>query len=51
MVQTEISNLFHRNKTAVDINRALKLLTDNGLARYETVKTEGRPMVRWFAVV
>jgi hypothetical protein len=31
------------------IERALELLAERGLARWEPVETEGRPAERWFA--
>jgi hypothetical protein len=48
MTRTEISNLFARNKSAGEIDRALVVLIENGIARRTETKTEGRPAERWF---
>ena len=50
--RTEISNLFGRNKNASEINRALTVLIEGGLARCKRSKSEngGRPEESWYAV-
>lgn len=50
MSRTEIRDLFQKHRTAGEIGEALELLAECGLARYETIKTEGRPVEMWFAV-
>lgn len=50
MTRTEISGLFDRHKPGGEINRALLVLHNSGRARFEQVKTKGRPTERWFAV-
>jgi hypothetical protein len=47
--RTEISALGGRNWPSVDIDRALSMLTKDGLAAFVTVPTPGRPTERWFA--
>jgi hypothetical protein len=48
MSQTEISNLFGRNKSAKELGKALALLRDSGLA--ESERSSGKsPETRWFA--
>jgi hypothetical protein len=50
LTRTEISDLFHRNRPAGEINRALQLLADHRLARPEPGQTDGRDAERWVAV-
>ncbi len=50
LTRTELSNSLGRNRAGVDIGRALTLLAENGLARCQTERTEGRPAERWFAL-
>jgi hypothetical protein len=50
MSRTDISNLFGRHKSGNRIGAALQLLATRGLARFETIKTTGRPEEKWFAV-
>ena len=45
--QTEISNYFRRHKPAVQIVRALKLLTDQGLVTWEAQETAGWTETVW----
>src|SRR5262249_16158543 len=47
--RTQIRDLFHRKKPEAEITRALLVLNQNGLARFESVETAGRPIERWFA--
>jgi hypothetical protein len=47
--RTEISNLFGRHRSAGQIDRALALLAERGLARPETEQTGGRPTEYWYA--
>ena len=49
MTKTELSAVFGRNRKAEDINQALILLSDRGLARMQHDETNGRPTERWFA--
>ncbi|MBI4455084.1 MAG: DUF3987 domain-containing protein [Acidobacteria bacterium] len=49
MTRTEIRNHFGKHKTSAELEKSLRLLEDRGLARYETEKTSGRPVQRWFA--
>ena len=50
MTRTEIRRMvFKDNKTSGEVARALGLLQRYGLARCESVQTEGRPAERWFA--
>ena len=49
MTRVEISDLFHRHKTATEIERALATLADHGLAVRMTVATPGRPVETWCA--
>jgi hypothetical protein len=48
--RTEISKLFSGNKAANEINRALALLHQQGLAQVKMVSTTGRPIEVWFSV-
>ena len=50
--RTDISGLFGRNKNASEINRALTVLIEGGLARCKRSKSEngGRPEESWYAV-
>jgi Protein of unknown function (DUF3987) len=48
--RTDLSAVFARHKSTGDIDRALAVLAQQGLARREDEKTEGRPVERWFAV-
>lgn len=50
LTRTEMSSLFHRNKSAAQISLALATLAENGLARREKRETEGRVEERWFAM-
>jgi len=51
MTRTEIRDLFGRNKYAAEIDSALVVLIENGMARRteEKTGTAGRPIERWFA--
>ena len=49
MARTEINKLFQGHKQANQIDRALRLLEERGLARQENQKTDGRPSEVWFA--
>jgi hypothetical protein len=50
MTRTDISNLFGRNKSAGDLDRALSRLQSLNLVRRESESTEGRTAERWYAV-
>jgi len=50
LTRTEIRDLYHRNKSVDEIDAALELLVEYGLASCQTEKTEGRPSERWFAI-
>lgn len=43
-------DVFHKNKDREGITRQLQYLLDNGFARFEMVKTSGRPVERWYVV-
>ena len=47
--RSEISDLFHRNRRAVQIEAVLYILVDSGLASYRLIPTEGRTEQRWYA--
>jgi hypothetical protein len=46
--RTEIRDFFGRHKSVDEINRALAVLVENGLARREQRETGGRPAECWF---
>jgi hypothetical protein len=50
LARNEIVGLFSRHKNQTEINRALLVLHEAGLARSEKKKTNGRPTEQWFAV-
>ena len=50
LTRTQIRELFKGNRDAKRIINALRLLLENGLARYEMEETGGRPAERWYAV-
>ena len=51
LTRTELSGRFGRNKSALEISRALTVLTQHGLVRSEKEDvTAGRPPERWFSV-
>jgi hypothetical protein len=47
--KTEIGDLFGRHRRKGELGRALALLLEQGLARFEKVQTGGRPTERWQA--
>ncbi len=47
LTRTQISNLFHRNRDAQQIGRALSLLLRAGRVRTEQIQTDGRPLELW----
>jgi hypothetical protein len=49
LTRTDIRDHFRRNKQEGEITRALYLLHQKGLARFERQETGGRPIERWFA--
>ena len=49
LTRTDIRDHFHRKKQEGEITRALFLLHQKGLARFERQETAGRPVERWFA--
>jgi hypothetical protein len=49
MTKTELNAALGRNRKADEINQALTLLSDRGLARVKVEDTQGRPAERWFA--
>jgi hypothetical protein len=49
MTRSELFSLFNRHKPANEINRGCLVLHHKGLARFERVETNGRPVERWFA--
>ena len=53
MTRTAISELFGKNRSAAEIGRALAVLLERGLVRFETEESDGkpgRPPERWYAV-
>jgi hypothetical protein len=48
--RTNIRDLFARNRTAQEIDRALGVLASMGLASSKTEDSGGRPVTRWVAV-
>jgi predicted transcriptional regulator len=51
LTRTELSHGFGRNKSVSEINRALTVLTQHGLVRWEKEDAAiGRPAERWCAV-
>jgi hypothetical protein len=49
MTRNDLCNHFGRNQSSDRIGRALALLAQNRLARFESQSTGGRPAERWFA--
>ncbi len=49
LTRTEIRDLFERNRSASEINGALTVLEERGLARRVPEATSGRPIERWIA--
>lgn len=49
VTRTEIRDLFQRNRTEEEIERALGVLRERGLARSMEAESGGRPTQRWFA--
>jgi hypothetical protein len=50
ITRTEISNYLGKHQPTERVGRALGLLLENKLARFERLETSGRPSERWFAV-
>ena len=50
LTRTEISKLLGNNRKSQDIDRALGLLSECGLARHDCTQTGGRPSDRWHAL-
>jgi hypothetical protein len=50
MARTEIAALFDRHKSVMELSRALMVLHNRGLVRFELQRTKGRPVESWFAV-
>jgi hypothetical protein len=48
MTRSDINGLLGRNRPAHEIEAALQVLLDNGLATWLSESTEGRPVQRWF---
>jgi hypothetical protein len=48
LTKTEVSNLFSGHRRAADIDRALAVLAQSGLASCRSDATGGRPDERWF---
>lgn len=49
LTRVEIRNVFDRHKKGEEIDQALMVLHNAGLARFEKEPTGGRPSERWFA--
>jgi hypothetical protein len=50
LTRSEIRDLFGRHRKSDEIGRALGVLLEHGLARFEPEDTGGRPAERWYAV-
>jgi hypothetical protein len=50
LTRTGIRDLFSRNQSAEEIDRALRVLAEKGLARSATETTGGRPTTRWMVL-
>ncbi len=50
LTRTEIRDHFGRNKAAAELSRGLRVLSEHGLASFERIETDGRPVERWHAV-
>lgn len=50
LTRTEITALFDRHKPVAELSRALMVLHNRSLARFELQKTKGRPVEKWYAV-
>ena len=50
MTRTEVAALFDRHKSVAEISRALLVLHNRSLVRFEQQKTRGRSVERWYAV-
>jgi hypothetical protein len=48
--RTGIRDVFSRNQSGEEIDRALRVLAEKGLARFATETTGGRPITRWMAL-
>ena len=51
MTRTEIREMFHRNRSSAQIEVALRILAQHGLARAEKQESGGRPTERWVAAL
>lgn len=49
VTREEIRNHFQRHTSSAEIGRALKVLAESGMARFEQEQTGGRPAERWFS--
>ncbi len=49
LTRTEMHNLFGRHRSGHDLDRALRLLEEQGLVGCQTEQTGGRPTERWTA--
>ena len=49
MTRAEIREFFGRHKPSAEIARALGVLLEYGMARFEKIQTDGRPAERWFS--
>jgi hypothetical protein len=50
LTRTDLHNFLGRHHPADRLNRALGVLVESRLARFERLQTTGRPSERWFAV-
>ena len=51
MTRTDLNKSFHKHKTSSEIGRALEVLHEARKARFETEKTNGREIERWYAII
>ncbi len=51
LTRTEISALFANHKSAQEIGQLLTLLNNKGLVRQDRIRTSGRPVERWHAIL
>jgi hypothetical protein len=50
LTRTDINGLFHGHRKREELDRALTVLAEAGLAKSRDEETQGRPVQRWFSV-